>query len=141
MFLVVIAPVLVALTAVLLSFGTPPDVVPYFACDGYIATCTLRGACQAAADRRRLFPEGELRDMLDDFTDAITKRQRNPGGLMAPPSRSVRTPATAGVEFGGGGKVGAAAKSVCTLLSRFSRAFLCFVRPSCPFSSPESYPT
>lgn len=45
---------------------------------------------KAAADRRRLFPEGELRETLDEFTDAITKRQRNPGGLMAPPSRSVR---------------------------------------------------
>lgn len=52
--------------------------------------CVMCGASKAAADRRRLFPEGELRETLDEFTDAITKRQRNPGGLMAPPSRSVR---------------------------------------------------
>lgn len=30
-----------------------------------------------------------MRDALDGFTDTITKRQRNPGGAMAPPSRSV----------------------------------------------------
>ncbi|CAM9615471.1 unnamed protein product [Ectocarpus sp. 4 AP-2014] len=54
------------------------------------ARSSIEPAFKAAADRRRLFPEGELRDTLDGFTDAITKRQRNPGGLMAPPSRSVR---------------------------------------------------
>eukprot|EP00903_Cladosiphon_okamuranus_P020530 g18844.t1 len=54
------------------------------------ARSSIEPAFKAAADRRRLFPEGELRDTLDEFTDAITKRQRNPGGLMAPPSRSVR---------------------------------------------------
>ncbi|CAN0315153.1 unnamed protein product [Ectocarpus fasciculatus] len=54
------------------------------------ARSSIEPAFKAAADRRRLFPEGELRDTLDSFTDAITKRQRNPGGLMAPPSRSVR---------------------------------------------------
>ena len=30
-----------------------------------------------------------MRDALDGFTDTITKKQRNPGGAMAPPSRSV----------------------------------------------------
>ncbi|CAB1119363.1 unnamed protein product [Ectocarpus sp. CCAP 1310/34] len=54
------------------------------------ARSSIEPAFKAAADRRLLFPEGELRDTLDGFTDAITKRQRNPGGLMAPPSRSVR---------------------------------------------------
>lgn len=55
-------------------------------------TLSLIPSFQAAADRRCLFPEGELRDALDYFTDAITKRQRNPGGLMAPPSRTVSAP-------------------------------------------------
>ncbi|CAN0156181.1 unnamed protein product [Pylaiella littoralis] len=54
------------------------------------ARSSIEPAFKAAADRRRLFPEGELRDTLDGFTDAVTKRQRNPGGLMAPPARSVR---------------------------------------------------
>lgn len=60
--------------------------------------------------------------MLDGFTDTITKRQRNPGGLMAPPSRSVRNPGPGrggggGVGRGGWGKVDAAAKErVCVLL-------------------------
>eukprot|EP00904_Undaria_pinnatifida_P005504 jgi/Undpi1/2083/HiC_scaffold_12.g05469.m1 len=54
------------------------------------ARSSIEPAFKAAADRRRLFPEGEMRDALDGFTDTITKRQRNPGGAMAPPSRSVR---------------------------------------------------
>ncbi|CAM9153078.1 unnamed protein product [Choristocarpus tenellus] len=45
---------------------------------------------KAAADRRLLFPEGELRDALDAFTDAIHKRKSNPGGLMSAPARRVR---------------------------------------------------
>ncbi|CAN0171262.1 unnamed protein product [Pylaiella littoralis] len=54
------------------------------------ARSSIEPAFEAAADWRRLFPEGELRDTLDGFTDAVTKRQRNLGGLMVPPSRSVR---------------------------------------------------
>ncbi|CAN0012468.1 unnamed protein product [Scytosiphon promiscuus] len=70
------------------------------------ARSSIEPAFKAAADRRRLFPEGELRDTLDSFTDAITKRQRNPGGLMAPPSRSVRFYSIRGRAPAGGGRAG-----------------------------------
>lgn len=62
--------------------------IPTLAC-ACVLFVAWHGKKQAAADRRRLFPEGELRDTLDGFTDTITKRQRNPGGLMAPPARTV----------------------------------------------------